>query len=294
MRSSALLKNTSNKLLDYIAEPEVTELGQSEAALAERYGVSRTTIRSVLASFKEKGLIDGQRRVIRRPETSHYFQSTEILSASEIVERNFMNWILHSDIQPGQPVNVTQLSREFSVSTTVIRGYLQQLRHYGLLEHRLNSTWIFRGVTPAFAVELCDIRELFELRSARQLAILPPDAPVWAAIRNLRAEHIALQSELETRFKDFSALDERFHRLIYASSENRFVVEFYHVISIIFHYHYQWNKIDEKARNAAAINGHLAYIDALISRDVDLIEQACREHLRAARETLMLSTGILR
>ncbi|MFC7554881.1 GntR family transcriptional regulator [Pseudoroseomonas wenyumeiae] len=73
-----------------------------------------------------------------------------------------MNWILHSDIRPGQPVNVTQLSRQFGVSATVIRGYLQRLRHYGLLEARPNSTWIFRGITSAFATELCEIREIFE------------------------------------------------------------------------------------------------------------------------------------
>ncbi|MDB5368515.1 MAG: GntR family transcriptional regulator [Roseomonas sp.] len=83
---------------------------------------------------------------------------------------------------------------------------------------------------------------------------------------------------------------ERLHRLTYDASKNRFVVEFYHIISIIFHYHCQWNKVDEKARNAA-IGQRLAYIDALLSHDPDAIGRSCGEHLRAARETTMLSTG---
>jgi DNA-binding GntR family transcriptional regulator len=292
MRSNALFKQTSNNVMDYLADPKIKAITESEAALAKTFRVSRTTIRTVLRSLEEKGILDRRRRVEQRPQRSHYFPQMEVLTSAEIVERKFMRWILNSDVQPGQPVNVTQLSREFMVSTTVVRGYLHQLRHYGLIEHRPNSTWIFRGITSAFATELCDIREIFELRSAQHIAGLPTTAPVWKALEDIRAEHIVLQSNLEKRFKDFSELDERFHRLIYDASENRFVVEFHQIISIIFHYHYQWNKKDEKERNAAAIKGHLHYIDALMTRDRGLIEQACRLHLEAARKTLLSSTGV--
>ncbi|MFC7554880.1 FCD domain-containing protein [Pseudoroseomonas wenyumeiae] len=102
-------------------------------------------------------------------------------------------------------------------------------------------------------------------------------------LRQIRAEHLALLQDIEGRFRDFSALDERLHRLIYDASENRFVMEFYHIISIIFHYHYQWNKVDEKARNRFAILQHLDYIDALLSRDLDAVERSCRAHLNTAR-----------
>jgi DNA-binding GntR family transcriptional regulator len=292
MRSKALYKQASNALLTRLAGPHVTALAESEAALARDFGVSRTTIRTALQTFQEAGLLDGRRHVLRRPVPADYYPVVETLTAAENVERRFMNWILHSDIRPGQPVNVTQLARQFGVSTTVIRGYLQQLRHYGILDRRPNSTWMFRGITTAFAAELCDIREIFEIRSARHLATLPCTSPAWDALRRIRAEHVTLQAEIGTRFRDFSALDERLHRLIYDASENRFVVEFYHIISMIFHYHYQWNKVDEQARNTAAIAGHLDYIDALLSRDAEAIERTCHAHLRAARETLMLSTGM--
>lgn len=292
MRSNALFKKTSNNVIDYINANNVTVLDGSEAALAKKFNVSRTTIRSVLQYLEDHGIMDRGRRILKKPAYSHYFLQAEVLTSSEIVERKFMRWILNSDVQPGQPVNVTQLAREFAVSTTAVRGYLHQLRHYGLLEHRPNSTWIFRGITAAFATELCDIREIFELRSAHHIAGLPATAPVWKVLEDIKDEHVVLQSNLEDRFKDFSDLDERFHRLIYGASENRFVVEFHQIISIIFHYHYQWNKADEKSRNAAAIKGHLLYIDALLTRDVTLIEKACRQHLEAARQTLLMSTGV--
>jgi hypothetical protein len=38
-----------------------------------------------------------------------------------------------------------------------------------------------------------------------------------------------------------------------ASAGVGFIVDFYDIISLIFHYHYQWNKVDERVRNRAAI-----------------------------------------
>ena len=61
------------------------------------------------------------------------------------------------------------------------------------------------------------------------------------------------------------------------------------MISIIFHYHYQWDKTDEKERNIVAIGEHLDYIAALRSRDLRLINAKCRAHLRSARATMLRS-----
>ena len=63
------------------------------------------------------------------------------------------------------------------------------------------------------------------------------------------------------------------------------------VISMIFHYHYQWNKADEKERNRTALHEHLAYIAALRGRDRQEIEASCRTHLASARQTLLRSIG---
>jgi len=58
---------------------------------------------------------------------------------------------------------------------------------------------------------------------------------------------------------------------------------------LIFHYHYQWNKADERERNAVAIAEHLEYMKALQTRDPKRIEAACRKHLASARDTLLRS-----
>ena len=77
---------------------------------------------------------------------------------------------------------------------------------------------------------------------------------------------------IEERYHDFSDLDSRFHRLMNTAAPNRFIDGFYDIITLIFHYHYQWNKRDERQRNEVAIREHIEYIDALLSRDIVRVE----------------------
>ena len=71
---------------------------------------------------------------------------------------------------------------------------------------------------------------------------------------------------------------------------NRFIDSFYDIITMIFHYHYQWSKHDERQRNEIALREHLSYIEALQSRVASVVRVACRAHLTSARDTLLRST----
>jgi DNA-binding GntR family transcriptional regulator len=229
--------------------------------------------------------------VLRRPEQSELYNEAETTPPTVMVERAFLTWILQSDSGPGHVINALQLSRQFGVSTTTVREFLQSFRHFGLMERQQGGRWVFRGMTPEFANELSDIREIFEIRSVMRFMLLEDSHPGWAELRRLRLEHEELLATIETDYHRFSLLDERLHRLINSASSNRFVTEFYDVISLIFFYHYQWNKKDERSRNEAAVHQHLAYIDAILARDRERIIETCTAHLDSARRTLFASLG---
>ncbi|MNL48393.1 putative HTH-type transcriptional regulator YjjM [compost metagenome] len=130
---------------------------------------------------------------------------------------------------------------------------------------------------------------MFELRSAASFVALPDNHPAWQELNAIEALHREILADIDNRYTEFSELDERFHLLVHKSSSNRFIVDFYDIISIVFHYHYQWNKTNARQRNARALEEHLAYIEALRSHDPKRAEEACRRHLRSARETLLQS-----
>ena len=292
MKTNTVFKRAHNQWLKRLECYVVgAEIG-SEPAWADRLTVSRTTIRSALKALIRAGIVgfDGGRKVLtRRPVPKDYFPEAETEHVGVFVEKRFMRWILDGDCEPGQQINGLELARQFGVSTSAVRDYLSRFSHFGLLERRPSGAWVFKGFTKDFAEELSEVREMFELRSAQRFVSLPPDDPAWAALARIQSEHLALLDFAETRFADFSELDERFHRLINDASRNRFIVSFYDVISMIFHYHYQWNKADEKERNVAAMKEHLAYIAALQSRDRTRALESCRAHMKTARATLMKS-----
>ncbi|MGH6760563.1 MAG: GntR family transcriptional regulator [Phyllobacterium sp.] len=264
----------------------------SEPDLGAELGVSRTTVRAILARLAEHGLIEWNKRrkiVLRKPLPDDFFPDEETDPLSLIIERTFMRRLLAGGAEAGQHINELELAREIGVGTTSVREFLIRFSRFGLIEKRRNSHWVLKGFTPAFALELTEIREMFELRSAAAFAALAEDHPIWNELAAMEAEHQELLADIDIRYPEFSELDERFHRLVHSASHNRFIVDFYDVIAMIFHYHYQWNKTNEQKRNRIALEEHLCYITALKSGNLEQIDAACRGHLRSARETLLES-----
>lgn len=294
MKTDVVFKRAYNDLLTHLARSAPGGRLASEDKLGDELGVSRTTVRKILQQLDSHGVIVGAgRERFLRPGAvlPHPYPEAETVSVSAQLENRFLEWILRNDMRPGASISELHLSRQFAVSTAGIREFLNRFQRYGLIEKRPNASWRFKGFTISFALELFEIREMFEVRSALAFGALPKSSPLWSELETLRLRHLALLGEIEARFNDFSDLDNRFHRLINQAAPNRFIDSFYDIISMIFHYHYQWSKHSERQRNEVAIEEHMAYIEALMARDTAAIERTCRAHLTSARETLIRSAS---
>jgi DNA-binding GntR family transcriptional regulator len=294
MKTDTVFKRAFNDALDVMSSLDAAEPVPSENTLALRLRVSRTTVRKVLAELSRRGVVtvgnDGY-SVRSGGMTAERFPEAETVPMSAQVEQRFMEWMLRDDARPGTIINELELARQFGVATTGIREFLNRFQRFGLIEKRPNAGWLFKGFTKGFALELFEIREMFELRSAKAFGALPRTSPLWRQVQVLRDEHLTLLADIDDRFQDFSDLDSRFHRLVIAAAPNRFIESFYEIITLVFHYHYQWNKRDERQRNEVAIREHVSYIDALLGHNEAIIERACRAHLASARETLLRATS---
>jgi len=294
VKTNTVFKRAFNDALDLVSKLGDGHAMPSENTLRVRLGVSRTTVRKILATLAARGLVTGtgrQRTVRSIRDRMQRFSEAETVSASAQLEKKFMEWMLRENTLPGTTINELELARRFGVATTGIREFLNRFERFGLIEKRPNGGWVLQGFTESFALELFEIREMFELRSATAFAALPGSSPRWREIETLRGEHLGLLGEIEDRYHDFSDLDSRFHRLINSAVGNRFIDGFYDIFTLIFHYHYQWNKRDERQRNEVAIREHLAYIEALLSGNAASVRRACRAHLASAKTTLIGSTS---
>lgn len=289
-RSNTRFIEAHNTLLDVCKTLAVGDMLESENQLAAQLGVSRTVVRNVLARLDELGIIALQGRdkiLVRPPRVDEQLEKPAPLLTIDELEGRFMDWVLRMDVPPGTSLNVAQLSKDFSVAPHTLQEFLSAFSRFGIVVRRPGGGWVLNGFTRAYALELSDFRTLLELNSVRHLVALPTDHPIWGRLDKLEAAHRDLLDRIENDYHDFSLLDETFHEAINSVVSNRFVKEFQKVISLIFHYHFQWNKADERIRNAAAIGEHLAYIDALRSRDVDQAQAAALRHLATSKQTLL-------
>jgi DNA-binding GntR family transcriptional regulator len=293
MKTDAVFKRAFNEALDLISGLGAGDALPSENRLSTQLRVSRTTVRKILSELDARGIVggNGRERYVAEASAIERFPEAETVPMSEQVEQRFLEWMLRDNTSPGTSINELDLARRFGVATTGIREFLNRFQRFGLIEKRPNAGWVFKGFTSSFALELFEIREMFELRSAMSFARLPASSPLWQKLATLREQHVALLQDIEARYHDFSDLDSRLHRLINSAAPNRFIDDFFDIITLIFHYHYQWNKQDERQRNEVAIREHLTYIDALLGRNTSIVELACRAHLASAKETLMRASS---
>jgi DNA-binding GntR family transcriptional regulator len=288
-KTNTVFKGAYNAFLDQL---QVGEALPSETELGARLNVSRTTVRSLLGGLAQAGLITWEgpsKRVVRTPTPDDYFPGSETDPLPAVIERAFMQRVLSEQAAPGDQINEADLAREIGVSTSAVREFLIRFSRFGLIEKQPNRSWVLKGFTEAFALELFEVREMFEVRAASTFVRLPSDHPVWTELSGIEGEHRELFADIGRQYRGFSELDDRFHRLIHRASQNRFIIDFYDVISMIFHYHYQWNKADEMQRNRVAIEEHLRYIAGLQSGSEADAKFYCRQHLQSARQTLLQS-----
>lgn len=294
-RTDTRFRAAYNQSLDHLADLAPGDALPSELKLAEVLKVSRTVVRAVLSRLAEAGIIRlaGRHKPLMRKTTQQdrLPEREDYISLREL-EGRFLDWVLRFDVPADTPLNVAQLAKQFSVPPHLLQEFLASLGQFGLVERRPRGGWRLLGFTSDYAVELSEFRTLLEINAARLVSSLPDTHPVWAEIDALDREHVQLLARIDTDFRDFSRLDERFHAAINAVVKNRFVTDFQKVISLIFHYHYQWDKQLERDRNKAAIGEHRRIIAAMRSRDANAAQEAVQAHMATSKETLIASLRV--
>lgn len=288
-RTDKRYRAAHNRMVDILADHPVGALLPSEPKLAEMLKVSRTTVRAILRTLEAEQSVklNGREKVLlKRLDGSSRIEELPETIPMEELERKFLDWILRFDIPANTPLNVAQLAKQFSVPPHGLQTFLTHLAGFGLVERLPRGGWVLLGFTTEYAYELSELRKLLELNAIEAFAGLPAQHPVWMQLDLIEQEHRQLLLRIDSGYQDFPALDVRFHAMINSVVANRFVAGFQKVISLIFHYHYQWDKRLERLRNGNAITEHLAIIAALKSRDKSGARQAMKGHINTSKETL--------
>lgn len=145
MKTDAVFKRAFNNALDLVSQLSDGDPLPSESALSAQLGVSRTTVRKVLAGLAERGIVRGsgrERLVHSARKAVARFPEAETVPMTAQVERRFMEWMLRDNAHPGTAINELELARQFGIATTGIREFLNRFQRFGLIERRPSGGWV--------------------------------------------------------------------------------------------------------------------------------------------------------
>ena len=292
--NSHLIQETVNNILKSLADfQEETTVLLKDNTLAKKLNVSRTTIRTALVELEKKGIveIDGShKKVIRSPKKEDFFDtSLGVSSKEEIIEHYFLDLINHGKLLPGDKFSELELAKSSGCNTITVREFLIKFSRFGLIEKKPRSKWQMIKFDEKFALELVEFRRILEMSSITKLLATPKDDKVWQELAQLLDMHVEVLADFETRYTELSELDRKFHYIIQQASCNRFFMQFFNVVSLICHYHYQWDKSDEIERNKVALKEHVEIITHLLTHNASGVITALETHLNTAKTTLLRS-----
>lgn len=293
-RSQNLRHNVINQIIDDMAHGHIPSPLPSQSALAEMYNISRTTVRHMLSHLDECGVltqVGSHYVIIRKPDHNDGFSCTiaSMTEQNRIFEQAFFTMINQRQLCAGEIFSELQLARDAGVSPVVVREYLLKFERYTLIKSEKRGQWSMKQFDQAYAEQLFELREMLETHSLQHFLNLPDDDPRWLQAKTLLERHRMLRDRIGSSFRMFSQLDREFHALLLSAAENIFFNQSLEIISVIFHFHYQWDESDLKQRNIIAIDEHMTILSALICRsDLDAI-LALRNHLETAKQSMLRS-----
>jgi DNA-binding GntR family transcriptional regulator len=188
--------------------------------------------------------------------------------------------LVAGELKPGEVYSAPVLGERFGVSATPVREAMQQLALEGAVEVVPNRGFrvVERGAREL--AELAEVRALIEVPVMLRLARTVP-AERWAELRPLAEETVRVAaSGCPAAYAD---CDRAFHRALLSLAGNEQLVRTVEDL----HRRAQWPLAGGPVRHARAglvadAAEHTALLEALITRDLEVVRELVGEHFNGA------------
>ncbi|MEW2071282.1 GntR family transcriptional regulator [Streptomyces sp. NPDC007346] len=187
--------------------------------------------------------------------------------------------LVDGELTPGQVYSAPALGARFGVSATPVREAMQQLAVEGAVEVVPNRGFRVSRRGPRELAELAEVRALIEVPVMLRLARTVP-ADGWSALRPLADATVAAAAVGDRA--SYAECDRAFHRAVLTLAGNDQLV----AVADELHRRAQWPLVAGPATRRADLLAdaaeHTALLDALIARDLTVVQALVREHFTGA------------
>lgn len=252
-----------------------------EEALAERLGVSRTSVRAGLRILHEEGLLTArQNRGYTLAASSGTADSSIELPTS--ADETLYMAIAKDRLAGRLPASTseTELMRRYDSGRHLVLAALAILSEEGLVRRGRGREWQFREILNSPEAR----KQSYELRLMVEPAalLLPGFKDAHGRVAEMRARHVALQSNGRVLSRrDVFDIDASFHEMLASLSGNESVLEVIRQQNRLRRL-MEYESYPDAARVWAWSGEHVAVIDALLDGDRQLASARLSQHLRNA------------
>jgi DNA-binding GntR family transcriptional regulator len=194
---------------------------------------------------------------------------------SEAVRDEIEALIAAGKLPPGKHLDETELAERFGVSRTPVREALNQLANAGLVEIRPRRGAVVAEVGPHTLVEMFEVMAELEGMCGRLAARRISKAQEEALVAAEQAcEEVRACGDPDL----YSERNDVFHGIIYAASQNAFLVEQAWVLRRRLR-PYRRLQLRIRDRIPNSLNEHAAIVAAIRAGEADKANQLLREHV---------------
>ncbi len=200
----------------------------------------------------------------------------------QVAYERLQDGIRHANLEPGEPLSETRISKALGISRTPVREALQQLAQEGLVQIIPGRAITVAAPSIQEVLEVVHVRELLEPELARLAAeALPEEAREIVRAALDRMEEAAAAGDRSA----WSKADTVYHETISHFCPNRLLGQL--VLQARNRVHY--TAIDEHTtdnRIVACTIEHKEVIEAILAHDAVKAEQLMREHIQQLRSSM--------
>lgn len=200
--------------------------------------------------------------------------------------------IITGELQPGEKINIKELTVKYGVSETPLRTALNRLVAENLIENYPRQGMRVRPIN----IETC--RETFELRRMMELYYADKMTKAYSidvSFRRALASNISMHHELisnfpkEISFEDYMKsydIDMAFHSMLLTCACNKMLMSVYNNLNPFQYIYYIYDRQSHE-KLMSGIDEHLQIVDALKSGDTEKVRARLAAHLDTASDSII-------
>ena len=196
-------------------------------------------------------------------------------------------------LQPGEKINLKDLTTRYEVSATPVKLALNRLVSEHVIEDFPRQGMRVKPIEIREIEEIFDVRLMLDLYCMKDvLAAVNLNSQLMESFQKNIADSEALNNTVPTEatMDDFIRryqLDDEFHQMYLKCSGNRKMVDVYNSLNPFLYSAYIFH-LQSKQKDIAGVEEHKMIFNAILDRDEAALEKALRVHIGNAKDSISL------